>query len=151
KHSVARSILRTGAYRRQERTILERSRSLLNVFNLLGHEHKQARNLCYGDQRRLEIVRAMATQPKVILLDEPAAGMNPAEKDDLAGLIQRIRSEFGLTILLIEHDMSLVMDVCEQITVLDHGETIAAGTPREIQSNPIVIEAYLGEPGEKEN
>ena len=146
RHTLLGTLARTATYRRQEERVRARSRELLGVFDLLRFENEQAKNLPYGDQRRLEIVRAMATQPEVLLLDEPAAGMNPQEKKELALAINRIRKEFGMTVLLIEHDMGLVMDICEHITVLDYGVTIAAGPPKEIQSNPKVIAAYLGEP-----
>ena len=117
----------------------------LEIFKLENKKHELAKNLPYGEQRRLEIARAMATQPTLLILDEPAAGMNPQETRELMMLIEQIREEFNLTILLIEHDMSLVMGVCERIYVLDYGQIIAEGLPEEIRNNKEVIEAYLGE------
>jgi branched-chain amino acid transport system ATP-binding protein len=149
RHKVVTTILRTGGHRAEERKILDRSMNLLRLFDLDDRAEEESRSLPYGDQRRLEIARALATEPKVILLDEPAAGMNPRETHALAGLIRRLREEFGVTVLLIEHDMGLVMEICDRITVLDYGVTIAAGARDEVQKNPRVIEAYLGQPTEE--
>ena len=135
-HGLWATLLRTGGCVSSERAVDLRSRELLAVFNLSSRAREQAKILPYGDQRRLEIARALATAPQVLLLDEPAAGMNPQEKRELMDLIHFIRDRFGVAIVLIEHDMKLVMGICEQITVLDHGETIAVGSPAEVRCNP---------------
>lgn len=144
KYGLFESVLRIGRYFQEEEAIEEESRKLLKIFHLEDKADEVAKNLPYGAQRRLEIARALAAKPKLLLLDEPAAGMNPQETKELMDMIRWIRHEFGLTILLIEHDMSLVMGICERIYVLEYGEVIAQGTPEEIKSNPEVIRAYLG-------
>lgn len=137
-------LLRLSHVRKEERRAREEAYRLLQFVGLSSQFNEQAKNLPYGDQRRLEVARALAAEPKLLLLDEPAAGMNPRETMELTALVRRIRKEFGLTVLLIEHDMRLVMDISEHIIVLDHGEKIAEGTPDEIRSDRRVIQAYLG-------
>jgi branched-chain amino acid transport system ATP-binding protein len=138
------AIVRTDRLKEEEKRIRAHALELLSLFNLDKRASEPAINLPYGSQRRLEIARALATDPKVLLLDEPAAGMNPQESSELMHLIRSIRDRFKITILLVEHNMKVVMGVCEKIQVIDYGETIALGTPKEIQGNPKVIEAYLG-------
>jgi len=145
KYGILESVLRIGRYHNEEAEIEKKAIALLEIFQLADKKDEIAKNLSYGEQRRLEIARALAAQPKLLLLDEPAAGMNPQETQELMKMIQWIKKEFDLTILLIEHDMSLVMNVCERIYVLEYGSIIAQGVPEEIKSNPRVIEAYLGE------
>lgn len=144
KTSFVSNILRLPKFYQTEAALKEEATKLLAIFELEDKLGTLARNLPYGEQRRLEIVRALATQPKILFLDEPAAGMNPQETAELTDLIYRIQKEFKITIILIEHDMNLVMDVCERIYVLEYGQVIAEGTPEEIKGNPRVIEAYLG-------
>ena len=144
-YNLADAIVRDGKYLSEEEFITQKALDLLKIFHLEEEAHAVAKNLPYGKQRRLEIARALATEPKLLLLDEPAAGMNPQETKELMEMIRWIRKEFNLSILLIEHDMGLVMGVCERIYVLEYGMKIAEGTPDEIKQNARVIEAYLGE------
>lgn len=144
KENFVSSVLRLPSYYKTETAMKEEAMKLLNDFGLASVAENRAGNLPYGAQRRVEIVRALATRPKVIFLDEPAAGMNPEETADLTRLIKKIQSEYHTAVLLIEHDMSLVMNIAERIYVLDHGHLLAEGTPKEIQDNPEVIKAYLG-------
>lgn len=147
-HSVNEGLLPSlthlFGFRRYEKQFTERAMELLDFFHMADYAKAEAGSLPYGVQRRLEIVRALATNPGIILLDEPAAGMNPSETTELMENIRRIRDTFQIAVMLIEHDMNLVMNICEGICVLDHGSVIAKGSPEEIKSNPAVIEAYLG-------
>jgi branched-chain amino acid transport system ATP-binding protein len=144
RQGIPAAILRTPSFFREEDLSRRHAMGYLGLFDLAHLAQERANALSYGDQRRLEIARALATRPRILLLDEPAAGMNPTEKRELMEMIQSLRTRFGLTILLIEHDMKVVMGICQRILVLDYGKTIASGTPEAIRRNPAVIRAYLG-------
>ncbi len=145
KYSATEAVLRLPRFWKDEKVADARARELLGVFGMEGSADTQAKNLPYGQQRKLEIARALAANPKILLLDEPAAGMNPTETQELMATIRLIRDRFGVAILLIEHDMALVMGICERLVVLDYGQIICTGTPQEVASDPKVIGAYLGQ------
>ncbi|WP_010169148.1 ABC transporter ATP-binding protein [Candidatus Epulonipiscium viviparus] len=144
-YNITDRIFNTLKYRRQEKWLHREAMNLLKIFDLDGDANEMSNNLPYGKQRKLEIARALAGNPKILLLDEPAAGMNPIETDELMETIKLIRDKFNITILLIEHDMRLVMAICERLVVIEYGKIIAEGTPSEVSQNPRVIAAYLGE------
>lgn len=145
KYSILSGIFRLPSFWKEEEKVDKKSKELLSVFNMQDKINRVASNLPYGDQRKLEIVRALATGAKILLLDEPAAGMNPTETTELMEAIHMIRDKFNISVLLIEHDMSLVMSICERLIVIDYGNIIATGTPEEVANNPKVIGAYLGQ------
>jgi len=144
KGGVLRAVIKPPSLKREEIAAREKAHDLLEFCGLRGRDDEYARNLAYGDQRRLEVARALGTEPKLLLLDEPTAGMNPQETAEFTAFVSKLREEEGLTVLMIEHDMQVVMEVSEYITVLDHGTKIAEGSPQEVRTNPRVVEAYLG-------
>jgi branched-chain amino acid transport system ATP-binding protein len=144
KYNFLDALLRTPRYNAEEARVTREAMELLEALNLAHRANEKAANLAYGDQRRLEIARALATHPTLLLLDEPAAGMNPAEVKRMVELVRYIKERFKLTVLLIEHQMGMVMNLCERLVVMDFGQIIATGTPLEIRNNPVVLEAYLG-------
>ena len=148
KYGVLKGMFRFPSFWREEKEAKDKAMELLKIFGLDKYADIAAGNLPYGEQRKLEIARAMATEPKILLLDEPAAGMNPKETEDLMNTIKLIRDKFGIAVLLIEHDMQLVLGICERLVVLNHGTILASGNPREVINNPQVVEAYLGKEGD---
>ena len=144
KYGILSGMLRFPNFWREEKEAKEKAMALLKIFDLDKYAKMHAGNLPYGEQRKLEIARAMATEPKILLLDEPAAGMNPKETEDLMNTIKLIRDKFGIAVLLIEHDMKLVLGICERLVVLNYGQILASGDPKEVINNPQVVEAYLG-------
>lgn len=148
KYGIFKGMFRTPAYWKEEKAAKEKAIELLKIFDLDKYANTHAGNLPYGEQRKLEIARAMATEPKILLLDEPAAGMNPKETEDLMNTIKLIRDKFGIAVLLIEHDMKLVLGICERLIVLNHGTILASGEPTKVINDPRVVEAYLGKEDE---
>jgi branched-chain amino acid transport system ATP-binding protein len=148
RYSLVDALRRSRRFNDSEQQITDQAFALLERFNLTHYAHTPARHLAYGEQRRIEMARALISRPQLLLLDEPAAGMNQSETEDLIRLIRQVQADFALTILLIEHQMRVVVNLCQRLTVLDFGETIASGSPREIQRHPAVLEAYLGKEGD---